>query len=158
MAYSEELDIIQNMKNLSKEVADALATLDDVQPSIDEILELKDQFQDLSDSTLAVIEKYESKLEEDSEKLTDLYNSARSQFKQVTDDVEALVNLEVDFESIKTKIEACLDLNETLTDLLSGTTVFMTSEDIIPEADRKPYKRYLEILSVESTEEETENP
>lgn len=147
MAYSEELDIIQNMKNLSQEVSDALATLSQVEPSIQEILALKDQFQDLSDSTLEVVNQYEAKLESVSGDLQDLLTNARSQFKQVTDDVEALVNLEVDFESIKDKITNCLELNDTLIDLLSGTTVMMTSDGIIPVEERKPYKRYLEVLS-----------
>ena len=148
MAYSEELDIIQNMKNLSEEVSNVLETISLVQPSIDEILLLKDEFQNLSDSTLAVIEQYETKLSESSTQIGDLLINARSQFKQVTDDVEALVNLEVDFESIKDKILECLDLNDTLTDMLSGTTVMMTGDALVEVVDRKPYKRYLEVLSV----------
>ena len=148
MAYSEELDIIQNMKNLSKEVSDALNTIDQVQPSIDEILKLKDQFQNLSDSTLEVVNKYEDQLESISGELNNLLIDAKSQFKQVTDDVEALVNLEVDFESIKEKITGCLELNDTIADLLSGTTVMMNSDNIIEVADRKPYKRYLEIIKM----------
>ena len=148
MAYSEELDIIQNMKNLSKEVSDALNTIDQVQPSIDEILELKDQFQNLSDSTLEVVNKYEDQLESISGELNNLLIDTKSQFKQVTDDVEALVNLEVDFESIKEKITGCLELNDTIGDLLSGTTVMMNSDNIIKVADRKPYKRYLEIIKM----------
>lgn len=146
MAYSEELDIIQNMKNLSKEVAGALVTLDKVQPSIDEILELKDQFQNLSDSTLEVVNKYEDQLASVSGELNNLLTDARSQFKQVTDDVESLVNLEVDFESIKEKITGCLELNDTIADLLSGTIVMMDSSNIVKVADRRPYKRYLEII------------
>lgn len=147
MAYSEELDIIQNMKNLSQEVSDALATLSQVEPSIQEILQLKDQFQNLSDSTLEVVNEYEDKLESVSGKLQDLLTNARSQFKQVTDDVEALVNLEVDFVSIKDKITNCLELNDTLVGLLSGTTVMMSSDNIVPVEERKPYNRYFEVLS-----------
>lgn len=147
MAYSEELDIIQNMKNLSQEVSDALATLSQVEPSIQEILQLKDQFQNLSDSTLEVVNEYEDKLESVSGELQDLLTNARSQFKQVTDDVEALVNLEVDFVSIKDKITNCLELNDTLVGLLSGTTVMMSSDNIVPVEERKPYNRYFEVLS-----------
>lgn len=147
MAYSEELDIIQNMKNLSKEVSDALATLSQVEPSIQEILQLKDQFQNLSDSTLEVVNEYEDKLESVSGELQDLLTNARSQFKQVTDDVEALVNLEVDFASIKDKITNCLELNDTLVGLLSGTTVMMNSDNIVPVEARKPYNRYFEVLA-----------
>lgn len=147
MAYSEELDIIQNMKNLSQEVSDALAALSQVEPSIQEILQLKDQFQNLSDSTLEVVNEYEDKLESVSGELQDLLTNARSQFKQVTDDVEALVNLEVDFVSIKDKITNCLELNDTLVGLLSGTTVMMSSDNIVPVEERKPYNRYFEVLS-----------
>lgn len=147
MAYSEELDIIQNMKNLSQEISDALATLSQVEPSIQEILQLKDQFQNLSDSTLEVVNEYEDKLESVSGELQDLLTNARSQFKQVTDDVEALVNLEVDFASIKDKITNCLELNDTLVGLLSGTTVMMSSDKIVPVEERKPYNRYFEVLS-----------
>lgn len=147
MAYSEELDIIQNMKNLSQEVSDALATLSQVEPSIQEILQLKDQFQNLSDSTLEVVNEYEDRLESVSGELQDLLTNARSQFKQVTDDVEALVNLEVDFVSIKDKITNCLELNDTLVGLLSGTTVMMSSDNIVPVEERKPYNRYFEVLS-----------
>lgn len=146
MGYSEELDIIQNMKNLSKEVGDALSSLAEVQPSIDEILKLKDEFQNLSDSTLAIVSEYEDRLESTSGKLNNLLESARSQFKQVTDDVESLVNLEVDFESIKDKIEGCLSISDTLADLLSGTTVMMESDNIVPVEERKPYKRYFEVI------------
>jgi DNA repair ATPase RecN len=147
MGYSEELDIIQNMKNLSDEVSNALESLSEVQPSIDEILELKGQFQELSKSTLDVVNQYQETLDNTSIEIQDLLADAKSQFKQVTDDVESLVNLEVDFESIKDKITDCLDLNNTLADLLSGTTVYMRSDDIVPVSQRKQYKTYYEVLS-----------
>ena len=146
MAYSEELDIIQNMKNLSSEISDTLSKLSEVQPSLDEMKELKSKFEQLEANTLSIIERYDSTLNEKSVAIENLLTNARSQFKQVTDDVESLVNLEVDFEDIKSKILECLDINTNLLDVIGGTTVRMTSDNIIPVKDRKPYKRYLETI------------
>lgn len=146
MAYSEELDIIQNMKNLSSEISETLEKLSEVQPSLDEMKDLKGKFEQLESNTLNVIDKYDSTLNEKSVAIESLIADARSQFKQVTDDVESLVNLEVDFEDIKSKILECLEINDNLIDVIGGTTVMMTSDNIIPVKDRKPYKRYYEVI------------
>lgn len=149
MAYSEELDLIQNVKNLSNEVGAVLDLVGDVEPSIDQILELKEQFQNLSDNTLAVIDRYQVTLDEKSSEIVDMLESGRSQINQVTDDVEALVNLEVDFASIKSKIENCLDFSNSIIDLMTnGVNVLMTSGQIVPVNQRVSYRRYLEVTSV----------
>lgn len=145
MAYSEELDLIQNVKNLSKEVADMTSSFSEVKPSMEQILKMKDEFQNLHDSTVAVINEYQKTLDDKSGEMDELLENCRSQFKQVTDDVESLVNLQVNFESIKGKIETCIELSDTITGLLEGSIVFMTPDNIVPVKDRLPYKRYLEI-------------
>ena len=145
MAYSEELDLIQNVKNLSNEVAAMTKSFGEIEPSMDQILEMKDQFQNLHDSTVAVINEYQKTLDDKSGEMDELLENCRSQFKQVTDDVESLVNLQVNFESIKGKIETCIELSDTITGLLEGSIVFMTPDNIVPVKDRLPYKRYLEI-------------
>lgn len=146
MAYSEELDIIQNMKNLSAEISNALKNLSEVQPSLDEMRDLKSKFEQLESNTLKVINDYDITLNDKSAELEDLITNARSQFKQVTDDVESLVNLEVDFNDIKSKILECLDINNNLADIVGGTTVMMTSDNIVTVGDRKPYKKYYEVI------------
>lgn len=145
MAYSEELDLIQNVKNLSDEIADMINSFGKIEPSMNQILEMKKEFQDLHDSTVAVIEKYDSTLTDKTSDMNNLLESCRSQFKQVTDDVESLVNLQVNFESIKDKITSCINLSETITGLLEGSIIFMTPDNIVPVNERLPYKRYLEI-------------
>lgn len=145
MAYSEELDLIQNVKNLSNEIAEMTKSFGEIEPSMNQILEMRDQFQELHDSTVAVIDNYQKTLDDKSSEMDELLENCRSQFKQVTDDVESLVNLEVNFESIKDKIETCINLSDTLTGLLEGSIVFMTPDNIVPIDDRLPYKRYLEI-------------
>ena len=145
MAYSEELDLIQNVKNLSEEVARMSAEFVEIEPSVEQILELKEQFQELHDTTIAVIDQYQSTLDDKSSEMDDLLEDCRSQFKQVTDDVESLVNLQVNFEDIKDKIDKCIELSDTMSGLLEGTTVLMTEDNIIPVSERVPYKRYLEV-------------
>lgn len=145
MAYSEELDLIQNVKNLSGEIADMVSSFSKIEPSMNQILEMKKEFQDLHDSTVAVIEKYDSTLTEKTSEIDDLLENCRSQFKQVTDDVESLVNLQVNFESIKDKITFCIELSDTIIGVLEGSIVLMTSDAIVPVNSRVPYKRYLEI-------------
>lgn len=145
MAYSEELDLIQNVKNLSLIIDNLLQQFSQVEPSMNEILELKDKFQELSDKTVGVIDEYQEKLDIKSDEIEDLLENCRSQFKQVTDDVESLVNLEVNFTSIKEEITNCLTFSNTVTDLLNGTVVYMTADTFVPVEDRVPYKRYLEV-------------
>ena len=145
MAYSEELDLIQNVKNLSEDIANMVKSFNEIEPSMNQILEMRDQFQDLHDSTVVVINQYQGTLDAKSGEMDELLENCRSQFKQVTDDVESLVNLQVNFTSIKDKIELCLELSDTITGLLEGSIVFMTSDNIVPVSDRLPYKRYLEI-------------
>lgn len=146
MAYSEELDIIQNMKNISSEISDTLEKLSEVQPSLNEMNDLKSKFEQLKTNTLDIINKYDSTLNEKTVAIENLLANARSQFKQVTDDVESLVNLEVDFEDIKSKILECLEINNNLVDVVGGITVMMTSDNIVAVGDRKPYKRYYEVI------------
>lgn len=145
MAYSEELDLIQNVKNLSDEFATIMAKYDEIEPSMNQIFELRDQFQDLRDSTLAVIEEYQDELDMKTNEMDNLLESCRSQFKQVTDDVEALVNLEINFNEIRDKIETCIALSDGVTGLLEGSIILMTPDNIVPVENRQPYKRYLEI-------------
>lgn len=145
MAYSEELDLIQNVKNLSKEFSEMVDSFGKIEPSMKEILELKDQFQELHDSTVAVIDKYQGTLDDKTKEMDDLLESCRSQFKQVTDDVESLVNLQVNFVTIKDKIESCIELSNTITGMLEGSIVLMTPDNIVPVSQRLKYKRYLEV-------------
>ena len=146
MAYSEELDIIQNMKNLSVEVSNSLSKLSEVKPSLDELNDLKNQFQNLESSTIEVINRYSDDMKNNQSEYERLLSDARSQFNQVTNDVEALVNLEVDFEDIKDKIEKCLEINDNIFDATTGLKIMMTSDNIVPVSERKPYKTYYEII------------
>lgn len=145
MAYSEELDLIQNVKNLSDEIADMVNSFGKIEPSMNQILDMKKEFQDLRDSTVAVIEQYDASLDEKTKEMNDLLESCRSQFKQVTDDVESLVNLQVNFESIKDKITSCVELADTFAGLMEGSIIYMKPDNIVPVKNRLPYKRYLEI-------------
>lgn len=144
MAYSEEKDLIQNVKDLYAQVDKLGKSVSQVEPSIEEILQLRDQFENLRDTTLGVIEEYESTLENKTAEIDNLLIDCKSQFQQVTDDVEALVQLQVNFESIRGAIVKCLELSSTLADLVKGPFVLMEGESI-PIENRVPYKHYLKV-------------
>lgn len=144
MAYNEQKDLIQNIKELHAHVDKLGESVSQVEPSIEEILQLRDQFENLSNSTLEVIKKYESTLGEKTAEIDNLLIDCKSQFQQVTDDVESLVQLQVNFESIRGSIVKCLELSSTLADLVKGPFVLMEGESI-PIKDRVPYKHYLKV-------------
>lgn len=144
MAYNEQKDLIQNIKDLYVHVDKLNESISQVEPSIEDILQLRDQFENLSNTTLGVIQKYESTLDEKTDEINNLLINCKSQFKQVTDDVEALVQLQVNFESIRDSIIRCLELSSTLADLVQGPFILMEGESI-PIKDRVPYKHYLKV-------------
>lgn len=144
MAYSEQKDLIQNVKDLYAQVERLGSSVSQVEPSIEEILQLRDQFENLSNTTLGVIKEYESTLENKTAEIDNLLIDCKSQFQQVTNDVEALVQLQVNFESIRGSIVKCLELSSTLADLVKGPFVLMEGESI-PIKDRVPYKHYLKV-------------
>lgn len=144
MAYSEQKDLIQNVKDLYAQVEKLGSSVSQVEPSIEEILKLRDQFENLSNQTLGVIKEYESTLENKTAEIDNLLIDCKSQFQQVTNDVEALVQLQVNFESIRGSIVKCLELSSTLADLVKGPFVLMEGESI-PIKDRVPYKHYLKV-------------
>ena len=86
MAYLEEKDLIQNVKDLRLKVDEMVSAFETVQPSIDEILDLKDQFNTLAEKTITVIKMYETSLAHNDEQYRDLLENCKSQFKQVIKD------------------------------------------------------------------------
>ena len=147
MAYSENKDLIQNVKDLSSLVDSLSSEFNQVQPSITQILELKEEFEGLAESTTSVIQTYEGTLRARDADYSALIEECRSQFKQVTDDVEALVNLEVNFEDIKGKIIQCIALSDHINNLVKGPFVLMDGDAHYVEVeDRIPYKHYLKVI------------
>ena len=148
MAYSEEKDLIQNMKDLEKLVSDMNNSFSQLEPSIDEILKLKEQFENLKQSTLGIIDEYEQTLTNKTEEMNDLLTSCRSQFKQVTNDVESLVNLQVNFSSIESKINRCLELSNSVNELIQGPFVLMDgANNYVKPSDRLASKYYMNVVS-----------
>ena len=152
MAYLEEKDLIQNVKDLRLKVDEMVSAFETVQPSIDEILDLKDQFNTLAEKTITVIKMYETSLAHNDEQYRDLLENCKSQFKQVTSDVESLVSLEVNSTDIKARIEECLELSKHMTQLVEGPVVLMKDrESFVEIKDRLPYKRYHNVTDVLAT-------
>lgn len=152
MAYLEEKDLIENVKELRRTVDGMVKEFETVQPSITEILALKEQFNDLADKTVTVIKMYETSLSHNDAQYKALLESCKSQFKQVTNDVESLVSLEVNFTDIKTRIEKCLELSKHMTQLIEGPVVLMKDQASYVEIkDRVPYKRYHNVTDVLAT-------
>lgn len=147
MAYSEEKDLIQNVKELRALVDSMSSEFSQVQPSIDEILALKDDFEHLAGQTTFTIKMYEDTLAARDADYKSLLENCRSQFKQVTDDVESLVNLEVNFNQIKEQLVTCLELSEHIQNLVKGPFVLMKNEHEYVEIDERiPYKHYLKVI------------
>jgi hypothetical protein len=135
------------VKDLAESVDKMCQEFSEVQPSISEVLELRDEFANLADKTTGVIEQYESTLTEKDAEYQALLEDCRSQFKQVTNDVESLVSLEVNFDSIKDKIEKCLQLSNTIVSITEGPFVLMDGDDgYVPVEDRLSYKHYLRVV------------
>ncbi len=146
MAYAEEKDLIQNIKDLRDSVEQMTAEFSTVQPSIDQILSLKSQFEDLANSTTAVIRIYENTLAAKNSEYTDLLNNCKSQFNQVTREVESLVALGLNFNEIKDKIEQCLELSDQVNYLVQDQFVIMKEGHYIDIPNRIPYKHYLKVI------------
>jgi len=146
MAYSEEKDLIQNMKDLEGRINSAMNEVDSIRPDIEMIRSIKSDLESLSDATIAVVNQYETTLRDKDEEYADLLIRCKSQFRQVTDDVESLVSLEVNFTDIKDKILLCLELSEHISNLVKGPFVLMKPNNYIQVDDRIPYKHYLKVI------------
>lgn len=147
MAYSENKDLIQNVKDLSSLVDEMSSEFSQVQPSITQILALRSEFENLANSTTYVIRAYENTLRARDADYNSLLEECRSQFRQVTNDVESLVNLEVNFQEIKEKIVRCIELSDHIFNLVQGPFVLMDGDAHYVEVqDRIPYKHYLKVI------------
>ena len=146
MAYSEEKDLIQNMKDLEGRINAAMLQIDEVRPDIEEIKSIKSDLEALSETTIQVVNQYESTLRDKNDEYANLLIRCKSQFNQVTNDVESLVNLQVNFTDIKDKILLCLELSEHISNLVKGPFILMKPDNYIPVEERIPYKHYLRII------------
>lgn len=144
MSYSEGYDLVQNIKALQSFMDRIESEFSKVEPSIQDILNLKDQFDNLRDTTIGILQQYEGQMAEQAKQMEDLLENCRSQFQQVTDDVESLVNLEANFSQMKDKIEQIILIGQQFDKL--GTLVWMDEGKPIPVEKRTPGKYYLQVI------------
>lgn len=139
--YSEGLDLVQNIKQLQSDFERIDSEISQVEPSVTEILELKDRFENLRNDTLDAFRDYEGKMKDQQKTMDDLIESGKSQLKQVTDDVESLVNLGANFTQMRDTLERVIEIGNEIDQL--GTLVWVDKNKPIPVEKRKPGKYYL---------------
>lgn len=144
MSYSEGKDLVQNIKDLQSFMERIESEFSKVEPSIQDILDLKDQFDNLRDNTIKILQQYEGMMADQAKQMEDLLENCRSQFQQVTDDVESLVNLEANFTQMKHKIEQVILIGQQFDKL--GTIIWMDKGKTIPVEKRTPGKYYIQVI------------
>ena len=144
--YREEMDLIQNCRNLFEQVEICMNKFGTVEPAMNQILALKTRFEQIASETTATIDLYKNELTRRGNEYDNLITNCKSQFRQVTNDVESLVNLQVNFSDIKDKILECLSLADTVNNIVKGPYILMPENGYVAIQDRIPYKHYAKIV------------
>jgi len=145
-AYQENLDLVQNCRNLFEEVESMSNKFNQIEPSMDRILVLKDRFEQIASETTATIDLYKGELLRRGNEYDALMENCKSKIRQVTNDVESLVNLQVNFADIKSKILECLALADAVNNIIQGNYILMPQDKYVAIEDRVPYKHYAKIV------------
>lgn len=147
MPYKEEKDLVQNCKDLFETVETMGNKFNTIQPSMDRILTLRDEFESIASQTTATIALYKTELNNSKSQYQALMTTAQSQIRQVTGDIQSLVNLQVNFADIKDKILQCLSLVTTVNEVVKGPFILMQPGHIVPKEQRVQYKHYLRVVN-----------
>lgn len=154
-AYDDGLDLIQNMKAMTTLVDELKVAFSEVEPSMDVIFELRDNFEHLSVETTTIINNYKETIVNKSEEADTMIKDCEAKFEQITNDIEALVDLEANFATIKDKVDECLTIREELVhiddriqEIVDNSTGFVwmrDSSEFVPIDQRKESKFYLNV-------------
>jgi len=159
MSYNSKLDLIQNMREMRKIADEINQIFHKCSDNIDEIFNLRDQFADLENRTIKIVDDFEQKITEQSDSADELIAGYQTELERLTDRVNELLGLTEDFESIGSKVAELLKLSDTVTAMEEKVNALADKSGIvvIPEGetielvDRKPGTIYFQVTKERTT-------
>ena len=153
--YVNEKDLVQNMRRMTALAQQIVYEFKQVEPSMEIIYQLRDDFEDLADRTITIVNNYETAINQTNQNAQQIINNLLEQTDFIRNNINELLNIGSNFESIATQIDVLLKTNETVVSLTedfinlaasSGITFIQSGTDSwIEPRDRVKGKLYAEI-------------
>lgn len=153
--YVNEKDLVQNMRRMSALAQQIVYEFSKVEPSMETIYQLRDDFENLSERTITIVNNYEEAINKANQNAQQIINNLLEQTDFIRNNINELLNIGSNFESIASQIDVLLKTNETVVSLTedfinlmasSGITFIQSGTDSwIEPKDRTKGKLYAEI-------------
>lgn len=148
--YLKEQDLIQNMRNMVKIADDLKTAFSQVEPSMETIFSLRDQFEELSTETIQIVNDYKESVDSEKQRSDEILTEAQEQVQRVREDIDRLLSFEESFQEIADKVDQVLAMKDQLDLLLqkiedATSLIVMDKDSYIEPEDRQPNKFYINI-------------
>lgn len=153
--YLNELDLVQNMRRMTALANQIVVEFSKVEPSMTTIYELRDDYENLEERTLTIVEKYKSDIENFNQEMQIIINNLRSQSDEIMENIEELLQIGENFGSISEEINHLLSMSDQVIQMeaeieelkagLGIVEVTPGTDTWVEPANRKKGKFYAEI-------------
>lgn len=115
--YINEKDLVQNMRRMTALANQIVVEFSKVEPSMQTIYQLRDDFENLADRTITIVNNYETEIRHTNETAQQIISNLTQQTDKLRQDIEEILNIGSNFESIAEEIHVLLKTNETVVSL-----------------------------------------
>lgn len=144
-------DLIQRFEQLVATCNQMIDRFQDVEPNIDVIYHLRDKFESLEQRTVSIVNQFQNEIYIKEDQADQIVNDLNNEVNRVQENIQDLLGLSKDFDSISEEINRLLEMDERtdvleeLVDELQGSTKVINPGpgEGYPIADRKPDSVYL---------------
>ena len=115
--YINEKDLVQNMRQMTALANQIVVEFSKVEPSMQTIYNLRDDFENLAERTITIVNNYENEIHQTNETAQQIISNLTQQTDKLRQDIEEILNVGSNFESISEEIHVLLTTNETVISL-----------------------------------------
>lgn len=152
--YNSNVDLIQNMREMTALAAKLSEEFAAVEPSMETIFALRDDFENLEARTIEIVNNYETNIQNSQAEAQKIIDDLNVEVERIRSNIDELLNLSDNFESIADEIATLVQMKSTVDDLVTrmeelekkgSFVVIHEGEDDIPVEERTAGNYYLRV-------------
>lgn len=128
--YVNEKDLVQNMRRMTALAQQIVYEFSKVEPSMQTIYDLRDDFENLAERTITIVNKYETDISNTNQTAQQIISNLNQQMNTLQTNIEEIFNIGSNFESIAQEINVLLSTNETVIALTEEFSQLIESSGI----------------------------
>lgn len=110
--YKETEDLVQNMRRMTALAHEIVVEFSKVEPSMQIIYDLRDDYLNLEERTIEIVNKYQNDINNTNQNAQQIINNLMEQTDFIRNNINDLLNIGSNFESIASQINVLLKTNE----------------------------------------------